>query len=151
MIDVFGGSGFVAMATHHFGLCGSVLDAKFGPKYDVTQPVVLTRIRQNVSARSIDFTFTSTQFVLFQSYFRQCLYRKFVSYSTQSEHCFGWTSGQQICEPYCSQVCWAGGRYSVTGEKMVIQKKQCRTQRSILHVTTLVLTVYLPRLPWFSP
>ena len=32
------------------GLRGYVLDSKFGPTYDVTQPLILTRIRQDVSA-----------------------------------------------------------------------------------------------------
>ena len=67
LLAVFGGSGFVTKATSHVGLCGCVLDTKFGPGYDMT-PLVLTRIRQ-------DFTSTSTQFVIFQSYFRQCCHR----------------------------------------------------------------------------
>ena len=50
MLDVFGGSGFFTKATNHLGLRGYVLDSKFGPRYDVTQPLVLTRIRQDVSA-----------------------------------------------------------------------------------------------------
>ena len=50
MLVVFGGSGCVEKATNHLGLRGSVLETKFGPKYDVTKPLVLTRIRQNVSA-----------------------------------------------------------------------------------------------------
>ena len=45
-----GGSGFLTKATQHLGLRGYVLDTKFGPRYDVTQPLVLTRIRQDVSA-----------------------------------------------------------------------------------------------------
>ena len=49
-LDVFGGSGFVAKATNHLGLRGCVRDTKFGPRYDVTRPLVLTRIRQDVSA-----------------------------------------------------------------------------------------------------
>ena len=48
MLDVFGGSGFVAKATNHFCLHGYVLDTKFEPRYDVTKPLVLTRIRQDV-------------------------------------------------------------------------------------------------------
>ena len=47
-MDVFGGSG-LTKATNHFGTRGYVLDTKFGPWY-VTQPLVLTRIRQDVSA-----------------------------------------------------------------------------------------------------
>ena len=50
MQNVFGGSGFVAKATNHFGLRGFVLDTKCAPKYDVTKPLVLTRIREDVSA-----------------------------------------------------------------------------------------------------
>ena len=49
LIDVFGGSGFVAKATYHLGLRGRVLDTKFGLRCDVTQPTV-TSIRQDVSA-----------------------------------------------------------------------------------------------------
>ena len=50
MLNVFGGSGFLAKATNHLGSRGDVFDTKFGPWYDVTQPFVLTRIRQDVSA-----------------------------------------------------------------------------------------------------
>ena len=50
-LDVFGGSGFLTKATNNPGLRGHVLDTKFGPRYDVTQPLVLTRSRQDVSAR----------------------------------------------------------------------------------------------------
>ena len=46
MLDVFGGSGFVANATNHLGSRGYVLDTKFGRRHDVTQPLVQTRIRQ---------------------------------------------------------------------------------------------------------
>ena len=48
-VDVFGGSGFLAKTTKHLDLRGYVFDTKFGPKYDVTKPLVLTRIRQHVS------------------------------------------------------------------------------------------------------
>ena len=50
MLDVFGVSGFVAQATNQLGVRGYVLDTKFGPRYDVTQPLVLTGIRQHVFA-----------------------------------------------------------------------------------------------------
>ena len=50
MLDVFGGSGFLAKATNHLGLRGYVLDTGVGPRYDVTKPLVLTSIRQDVSA-----------------------------------------------------------------------------------------------------
>ena len=50
MLDVFGGSGFLAKATNHLGLRGYVLDTMFGPRYDVTKLLVLTRIRQDISA-----------------------------------------------------------------------------------------------------
>ena len=50
MLDVFGGPGFLAKASNHLVLRGYVLDMKFGPRYDVTKPLVLTRIRQDVSA-----------------------------------------------------------------------------------------------------
>ena len=49
-IDVFGGSGFLSKATSHLGLRGYLLEIKFGPRYYVTQPLVLTRLRQDVSA-----------------------------------------------------------------------------------------------------
>ena len=49
MLRVFG-SGFVEKGTNHFGLRRYVLDTKFGPRYDVTHLLVLTRIRQDVSA-----------------------------------------------------------------------------------------------------
>ena len=49
MIDVFGGSGFLTKVTNQLGLRGYVLDTKLGARYDVTQPIVLTRIRQDVS------------------------------------------------------------------------------------------------------
>ena len=44
MLDVFGGRGFLAKATNHLGLRDYVLDTKFGPRYDVTNPLVLTGI-----------------------------------------------------------------------------------------------------------
>ena len=50
MLDVFGGSGFFAKASNHLGVRGNVLDTKFGAKYDVTKLLVLTHIRQDVSA-----------------------------------------------------------------------------------------------------
>ena len=49
MLDVFGGARFLARTTNHLGLRGCVLDTKFGPRYDVTKPLVLTRIRHNIS------------------------------------------------------------------------------------------------------
>ena len=42
VLDVFGGNDFLTKATHRLGLCGHVPETKFGPKYDVTQPIVLT-------------------------------------------------------------------------------------------------------------
>ena len=39
MLDVFGGSGFVAKATAHLGLRGNVLDTKFWRRYNVTKPL----------------------------------------------------------------------------------------------------------------
>ena len=60
MFDVFGGSGFLAKATSHLGLRGHVLETKFGLSFDVTQPIVLTRIRQDVSAgKSLPLQHTS--------------------------------------------------------------------------------------------
>ena len=49
MLDVFGGTGLLAKATNHLDLRSYVLDTKFGPRYDVTQHLVLTRIRLHVS------------------------------------------------------------------------------------------------------
>ena len=49
-IDVSGGSKFMSRTTNMLGLRGYVLDANFGPLYDVTQLFALTRNRQNVSA-----------------------------------------------------------------------------------------------------
>ena len=51
LLDVFGGSGFVANATKHFGLAWiCARHKKFGPRYGVTKPLVLARIRQDASA-----------------------------------------------------------------------------------------------------
>ena len=79
LLDVFGGSGFLSKATNHLGLRCHVLDTKFGPRYDVTQSLVLTRIRHDVSAgkcvEGMVFSSTTTQLVLFHSYFRQCCHR----------------------------------------------------------------------------
>ena len=70
LLDVFGGPGYV-------------LDTKFGPRYDVTKPFVLTRIRQDVSAgkcvAGMTSTSTTTHFVLSQSHFHQCCHRKLAS------------------------------------------------------------------------
>ena len=55
----------------------------FGLKYDVTKPLVLTRIRQSrlrwKTCRRNNFTSATTHFVLFQSYFCQCGHRKLAS------------------------------------------------------------------------
>ena len=63
LFDVFGGAGFLATPTNHLGMRGFVLDTKFGPRYDLTNPLVLTRIRQDVSAGKV--TGMITHFVLF--------------------------------------------------------------------------------------
>ena len=47
---MFGGSGFLSLVTNHLVLRGHVLGTKFGARCDVTKPLVLTRIRQDVSA-----------------------------------------------------------------------------------------------------
>ena len=52
-IGVFGGNGFLTKATNLLGLRGYVLGTKFGPRYDVTQAIVLSRIRQDVSAGNV--------------------------------------------------------------------------------------------------
>ena len=49
-IDVLGGSGFLSKAANHLGLRGCVHDTKFGSRYHVTQLLVLTRFRHDVSA-----------------------------------------------------------------------------------------------------
>ena len=51
LFDVFGGLGFLAKASKSSVIVWPMCSIqKFGPKYDVTKPVVLTRIRQHVSA-----------------------------------------------------------------------------------------------------
>ena len=84
VVDKFGGSGFVATATNQFG-CGFVLDTKFGPRYDVTQPLwnLTGRLRLEV-CRSNDFTSTTTHFVLSQGDLRQCCHRKLASSCSQT-------------------------------------------------------------------
>ena len=78
LLDVFGGSGFLTKATHHLGLRGYVLDTKFALRYDVTQPLVLTRIRQDVSAgKCVAGTISPPRHS--KSYFRQCGHRKLAS------------------------------------------------------------------------
>ena len=62
MLHMFDQPGFLTKASNHLGLRGYVLDTKFGPRFDVTQPLVLTRIRQDGN----DFTSTTTHLVLFQ-------------------------------------------------------------------------------------
>ena len=48
---MFGGFGFLSKTTNASGLRCHVLDTKFVPRCDVTQPLVLTGIRQDISAR----------------------------------------------------------------------------------------------------
>ena len=45
ILDVFDGPCIPAKATNHLGLRGHVFDTKFGPRYDVTDSLVFTRIR----------------------------------------------------------------------------------------------------------
>ena len=62
LLDVFGGNDFLTKATNSLGLRGYVFDTKFGPRYDVTQPIVLTRIRQEVStAKCVAGTMSPTR------------------------------------------------------------------------------------------
>ena len=77
MPDVFGELGTLAKASNLRGLHGHVLETKFGTRYDVTQSPVLIGIRQDVSVgRCVnDFTSTTTHFVLFPSYSRECFHR----------------------------------------------------------------------------
>ena len=70
MLDVFGGAGFLAQTTDHLCLREYVLDTKFGPRYDVTKPLVLNRIRQDVSAGKCVAGMT-THFVPSQSFLSQ--------------------------------------------------------------------------------
>ena len=80
MFDVFGGNGFLTQATNQLGLRGSVLDTTVGLRYGVTQPIVLTRMRQDVFAGkcvagmiSLPRQHTSCS----SKIFRQCRHRKF--------------------------------------------------------------------------
>ena len=135
MLDVFGGPGFLATASNHLGLSGYVLDTKFGPRYVVTKPFVLTRIRQDVSAgkmcRRNDFTSTTTHFVLSQSCFRQCCHRTVAS----------------SCLPACV---WGQADVALFLDRnMSIQRFPHHAQSVILHVTTPAFSVYLSRLPFF--
>ena len=50
LLDALDESGLLSEATDHLGLRGHVLDTKCSPRYDVTQLLVPTRIRQDVSA-----------------------------------------------------------------------------------------------------
>ena len=80
---MFGRSGFLSQATNHWGLRGCVLNTKFGHQYDVT-PVICSyqnstgRLRWKVCRRNY-FTSTTTHFVPFQSYCRQCCHRQLAS------------------------------------------------------------------------
>ena len=53
MIHVFGGDDFLTRATNRLGLRGFVLDTKLGPRYGVSQPVVLAKIPQDVSGKCV--------------------------------------------------------------------------------------------------
>ena len=79
VLEVFGGRGYVAKASNHVGLRGDVLDTKFGPKGDVTKPLAVTRIRQNVSAGNcvvgVISPLQTAHLVLLPSDLRQCLHR----------------------------------------------------------------------------
>ena len=59
-------------APNHLGLCGCVLDTKFGRRYDVTKPLVLLRWKM---CRSNDFTSTTAHLVLSPCHFSQCFNR----------------------------------------------------------------------------
>ena len=49
VLDVFGGPGFVAKASTNLVYVSTCVTPKFGPRYDVTKSLVLTRIRQDVA------------------------------------------------------------------------------------------------------
>ena len=76
-MDVFGGFGFLSKATNHLGLRGCVLDTKFGPWYDATQPYQIStrRRRWKVCCRN-DFTSRATNFVPSNSYLHHCFHRQ---------------------------------------------------------------------------
>ena len=44
MVDVFGGNAFLTKARNRLGLRGYVLDTNFGPRYDVSKPLVSAEI-----------------------------------------------------------------------------------------------------------
>ena len=53
MFDVFGGLAYVAKTTNHLCLRGYVLDAKFGPKYDLTKPLFSTEFDKTSSLGNV--------------------------------------------------------------------------------------------------
>ena len=77
MLHVFGVLGFVANASNHVGLRGYMLYTKFGPRYDVTKPLVITRIRQDVAAGTcVAAMIPPPRYRLFsQGNLRQCFHR----------------------------------------------------------------------------
>ena len=127
MLDVFGGSGFVAKATSHLGLRGYVFDTKFGPKYDVTQHRTLTRIRQNVSARKCVagmislprlHTSCSSTVISATASTASLLHRNRTPWILENSRASwlwevpkiqtlvsGWECGQQGCATCCTKVC----------------------------------------------
>ena len=78
--------------THHQGLCGDVLDKVWIQVWRDTapcsHPYSTGRLRWKMCRRN-DFTFTTTHFVLSQSYFRQSCHRKLTSPCTHVIHGYG--------------------------------------------------------------
>ena len=53
VLGVFGRNDFLTKATTRFGLRGHVLDTKFGARYDVTHPLVLTEFDRTSPAKNV--------------------------------------------------------------------------------------------------
>ena len=83
VLDAFGASGFLSSATNHLGWRGSVLDTKFGPRYDVTafcpHQNSTGRLRRKCVAGMSSPSRQRAHFVLFQNHFPQCFHRKLAS------------------------------------------------------------------------
>ena len=187
MLDVFGGFGFVEKTTNSVGLRGYVLDTKFGPKYDATKPLVLSRIRQDVSTgkrvaamispprqhSSCSSKVLSASAALLQhahtpwilehtcdSWFWEVPKIQTLAAQPRTAWARGgllffqnteirlrfwletWTAG--ICTVFLASVLGQSGRRSV--------RRLLRHALSLhLHVTTPALSVYLSRMPFFSP
>ena len=145
----------------------------FGPQYDVTQLLVVTRIRQDVSAGTCvagmispprQHTSCSSMPRILEHPCDSWLsdVPKIQTLAAQPRTAWAvaglcvsanfvsrWEHGQQGCAPYCTKVCW--DRSALTGAKHVRPKASASRSKFHLHVTTPALPVYLSSLPWFSP